>query len=166
MTIEDNIIKIVSDKIGVDITERNRGREYVLGRAMYCEIVYSKLQLRTLASTGSLLGIDHASVIHLIRKVFPQIKSYYKNHYVKYLSILKMIGIDEKSNKPVSIEDRYNDLIDNYERLSSDYEYVLSFMNLDRSNPEFNELVQSIVKLPEDKISKLKVRVDAIIHML
>lgn len=166
MNIEQNIIRIISDKIGVDITKKNRSRDYVLGRAMYYDIAYSKLNLGSLEHVGSLVGLDHASVIHSMRKVFPHIKIYYKPYYIKYLSVLNTIGIHHDDNKILSIDDRYNDLIIKYNNLSKDYDQVLSMVEFDKSNSELNELVQSIIKLPHDKVSKLKVRVDAIIHML
>jgi hypothetical protein len=152
----DNIIQVISYELGVDITKKNRGIEYVLGRAMFYDMAYNRLNLGSLKYLGSCVGVTHASVIHSIRNVIPYIKTHYKDYYVKYLSILNSQSIDDNKS---SLEDRYN-------KLKRDYNDALSFMDIDKKNRELTDLVSSIIKLPEDKISKLKVRVDAIIHML
>ncbi len=56
--------EVVDLKMGVDISQKSRKREYPSGRRIYCKLATRLFERNSLATIGSIVGIDHATVIH------------------------------------------------------------------------------------------------------
>ncbi len=90
--------------LNIDISKRTRKRNYVYARAVYFKLCreYTKLSLDDIGQT---MGMDHASVVHSINKVFDSV--------VLYDKFLEDLYNDYKfSNKNTN-----ETIFDNYERL-------------------------------------------------
>ncbi len=86
------IIDEVIKKFDADITQKNRSRELVYGRAVYYKLC-KNLTSHSLTEIGSLISKDHATVLHGL-KVFETLEFnkdvYYINAYQELLDKLKL----------------------------------------------------------------------------
>lgn len=161
----ENLIKIVSDITGVDIRSNSRDSDHVVARAMYYDIAYNKLRLGSLSSIGRSIGKNHATVLHSINNVFPHIKRYYKHQYIQYKNILKHISIYENFDASEDLEYRLEEITDKYNELLFKYEELTNGIDND-SQDERSEMIKSIRRLPSEKLTTLKIRLDAILRMI
>lgn len=158
---------LVSDRFGVDITSKCRDTDHFLARAVFFEIAYNKYKFGSLQAIGDYVNRNHATVLHGITKVFPHIKTYYPRHYDVYISIMKELFVDVDLNiddtaeeRLLKVSEKYNDIVEKYNELLSKH---------NNSSGEFDDkesLIDSIRRVPDDKIPTLKLRVDAIIKMI
>lgn len=67
MDVTKQILRIISDEIGLDLSRRTRKRPYVEGRIIYYDICRNYLNL-SLSRIGETLGYDHATVVHSLKQ--------------------------------------------------------------------------------------------------
>lgn len=161
----ENLIKIVSDITGVDIRSNSRDSDHVVARAIYYDIAYNRLRLGSLSSIGRSIGKNHATVLHSINNIFPHIGRYYKNHYLQYKNILKHISIHENFDASEDLEDRLEEVTCKYNELLFKYEQLINDIDND-SEDERSDMIKSIRRLPSEKLTTLKIRLDAILKMI
>lgn len=159
MTI-NKIIKKVSTEFGLDITKRSRKREYVYARAVYYKIARDMYN-KTLSEIGRSVGVDHATVLHSIKNVFPVIERFEPDITDSYEKIREKISLEADLVKSASfsLEEAKEEISDLRYKLKKAESEVKKSVNL----YGFEEL---LLKVPEDKVDALKVRLDAIIKML
>jgi hypothetical protein len=64
---EEKIIELIEQELGIDITQECRKREIVEARALYFYVIKQLYPKRSLNSIGNTLNKNHATVIHALR---------------------------------------------------------------------------------------------------
>jgi len=146
----NNLIKLVSEHSGLDITKKTRKREYVEARAVYYKL--ARAESYSLTDIGKSVGVDHATVIHSLNN-FHLIEKYNKKFYSIYLSL--SLDEDQKDyfsikNELLSLRNDYKVLRDNYNRITSGDNYIEN----------------TYKSLSDENKSIFKVRVEAILNMM
>jgi len=159
------LIGIVSNVTGLDITSKCRDSEHVNARAIYYDIAYNKLRLGSLTSIGKSVNRDHATVLHSINNVFPHLKRYYRQSYDQYKEVLDRLVIDENFDASKTTEERLEDITDKYNELLAKYEELVNSLDADQED-ERHQMIKSIRRLPSEKLTTLKIRLDAILRMI
>ena len=161
------LIDIVSMEMGVDITSRCRDSEHAIGRAVYYDIAYNKLKMGSMNAIGRSIGRTHATVINALNNILPDIKTYYSSMHDRRISLIRKLNLDEDEiNQP--IQDAYDKMKVKYVQLKNEYDEVcknLYLLNTD-DDDDLDELISNIRRVPSDKLSILKLRVNAIIKMI
>jgi len=159
------LIGIVSNVTGLDITSKCRDSDHVNARAIYYDIAYTKLKLGSLASIGKSVNRDHATVLHSINNVFPDLKRYYRQSYDQYKEILDRLVIDDNFDASKTTEERLEDITDKYNELLAKHEELVNSIDTDQED-ERRQMIKSIRRLPSEKLTTLKIRLDAILRMI
>jgi len=153
----------------VDLLIDTRKRECVYARAIYFKVTRELFPRKSLEYIGSLVGRDHASVLHGINKVFPMIKLYEPTVYEVYEDTRAMIlhnisnvtgeEYDEsKNSKEYKKElNKYYDKCKHLEAKLSLYEDQYSTDNLVRDY---------IKRVPSEKYDLFLTRLDAMTKMI
>jgi len=157
----EEIIHLVSQRIGLDIKKPSRKREYVMGRAIYYKLAKDDFSLGTYSSIGAQVNKDHGTVLHGLKK-FEHVEMYEPKLYEQYLLIKNKMGskeeVDFVHNESIllryankKLQDQYNELEGKYNRLlkDSDENYITSKMEgLSHENQELLKLrVRAILKM-------------------
>jgi hypothetical protein len=163
MTIEDKLERIknlITIESGVDITERSRERDIVEMRAVYYKILRDVHHF-SLTRIAKSIGYNHATVLHAL------------NNYDAWSSF---------SNNMVTCYNNVKEIISNDENQDSVYEDVMALRRriemLELSNQQLTMVIVKnlrgkretlhdlIMEIPEDKIKKAYLRLDALISCL
>lgn len=160
----EKLVDIVSEETGKDLRSRCRDNDHVLARAIFYDLAYNKLRLGSMDAIGKSVGRNHATVIHSLNNVLPHIKNHYREMHSVRMHLLNQFVFDEDTfdETPQDTIDRitsqYNELKEKYDNLAAELD--------SNENTEASELISSIRRVPSEKLSILKLRVDAIIRML
>jgi recombinational DNA repair protein RecR len=104
----NEIISVVSDVTGIDITANSRKRNIIYGRVIYYRIARD-ITSHSLSAIGEPLNKDHATVLWHLQNNFDVIKLYEPKYYNLYL-VAKDIAykkvIKQKKDIPMSIDER------------------------------------------------------------
>jgi recombinational DNA repair protein RecR len=104
----NEIISVVSDVTGIDITANTRKRNVIYGRVIYYRIARD-ITSHSLSAIGEPLKKDHATVLWHLQNNFDVIKLYEPKYYNLYL-VAKDIAYKKviKQNKeiPMTIDER------------------------------------------------------------
>jgi len=163
MTIEDKLERIknlITIESGVDITDRSRERDIVEMRAVYYKILRDVHHF-SLTRIAKSIGYNHATVLHAL------------NNYDAWSSF---------SNNMVTCYNNVKEIISNDENQDSVYEDVMALRRriemLELSNQQLTMVIVKnlrgkretlhdlIMEIPEDKIKKAYLRLDALISCL
>jgi hypothetical protein len=116
---------------------------------------------------GRSIGRTHATVINALNNILPDVKTYYSSMHDRRISLIRKLNLDEDEiNEP--IQDAYDKMKVKYVQLQNEYDEVcknLSLLNTD-DDDDLDELISNIRRVPSDKLSILKLRVNAIIKMI
>lgn len=143
----EKIRKEVEQATMQDLSVKRRQRELVYARAIYFKLCKEKSTL-TLQQIADTLGVNHATVLHAIKNVFPEMM----NHEPLYKEIYESIRDQEDLAY----------LKENYNALRKQYDKLLKIKTFD----EHTELVDIIREVPEKHIEVAKVRVKAMVDMI
>lgn len=111
-------IRLIKERVegllNVDLSSRSRKRELVEARAVYFKLAQEKTD-STLATMAKLVDRDHATALHCINNVFPQLERYNINYYNMYLDLMEESCILAEVRNKVNKLD-YNNLetLNNY----------------------------------------------------
>ena len=154
------IIARVSKEFGIDITKRTRKTEYLYARAVYYKLA-KEIFHRTYADIGKEVGLNHATVLHSIKEVFPVIKMFEPNIIVRYNKLYDRIKFDKEQQReiPYTQEEAKKEIIDLRYRLSLAEAQARKVMTLG----PFEDLLN---RVPEEKVDLVRLRLDAMIRML
>jgi hypothetical protein len=163
MTIDDKLERIknlITIESGVDITERSRERDIVEMRAVYYKILRDVHHF-SLTRIANSIGYNHATVLHAL------------NNYDAWSSF---------SNNMVTCYNNVKEIISNDENQDSVYEDVMALRRriemLELSNQQLTMVIVKnlrgkrenlhslVMEIPEDKIKKAYLRLDALISCL
>lgn len=99
----NQLADLVSEETGVDIRSRSRKTKYVVARAIFFDIAYNHMSMGSLHQIGEVVDKDHASVLHSLRTMVPQMKRYFKDGHAINLKLQHELKIAQ--------EDPYEDLV-------------------------------------------------------
>lgn len=154
------IIAKVSKEFGIDITKRTRKTEYLYARAVYYKLA-KEIFHRTYSDIGKEVGLDHATVLHSIKNVFPVIQMFEPTIIRRYNKLYDRIKFDKEQQKaiPHTQEEAKKEIIDLRYRLSFAEAQARKAMSLG----PFEDLLS---RVPEEKVDLVRLRLDAMIRML
>lgn len=148
------IRNLVETELDVDISNKRRERNLVYARAIYFKICRDRTYL-SLQEIGDTLDLNHATVLHAVKNIFPSFKLYNP----EYLSLYKkIISTDEY----VPMESRYEVLKQDYSLLQTKYEKLKEI----GIETKYKSLVSIIKEIPEEQLMIANVRIDAMVKML
>jgi hypothetical protein len=159
MTIK-KLINTISTEFGLDIRKRSRKREYIYARAVYYKIARDMFS-KTLAEIGGEVGVDHATVLHSMKNVFPVIERFEPDVLTSYNKLVNKFNFEADLVKSASftLEEAKSEIAELKYKLKLAESKAFKSVNLG----DFEEMLS---RVPEDKVDVLKVRLDAIIKML
>lgn len=162
----EQLANFVSAKLDIDIRDNTRKQEYIIARCIYYTLARD-FQMGSLSAIGRVLGKNHATVIHSLRYMSKDLERYFPTHYKKYREIrreLKTPSMEIRSfeSKYYELEDRHSELLQENALLKSRVESMIS--KVDENGSE--DLVNLVRGVPENKISTLRLRLNAIVKML
>jgi len=155
------IKRIIENEIGERIDTRNRRRDLIYARAVFCKT--GRDMGLSLSAIGKVINRDHATVLHTLNNVYHHAEKevYYKRLY----EVLKVV-VDEGAQTK-EVKDRFDankELSDMIEELQKDndalrYKLVLIERNKDR----FAELFEGLTEEDIDEVyNKLNIFVKVI----
>lgn len=101
------VLMIINDVLGIDITKNTRHRDYINGRAIYYKILRDGLNM-SYASIGMTMGKNHATIMHSL-KDFDFYIEYDQNLRKRYASCIDAINANtEKLTTPEALLNRLN----------------------------------------------------------
>ena len=146
----EKIRKEVEQATMQDLSVKRRQRELVYARAIYFKLCKEKSTL-TLQQIADTLGVNHATVLHAIKNVFPTMIE----HEPLYKEIYETIRDQEDLAY----------LKENYNALRKRYDNLLRIKTEEISDSHL-ELVNIVREVPERHIGVAKVRVKAMVDMI
>ena len=153
----DELISIVSERTGLDIVAKTRKEEYTLARAIYYQIAL-EFGIGTVTQVSKSIGRNHATVLYSIQNTFPQLEKYFPKYHKIYVALNREFGSSKYLFK--TYEEKYYLLLDEYNLLKKQIE-VFNTPGVERM-----DMIKTLSKVPEEKLSKLKIRFDAVVKML
>lgn len=162
----EQLANFVSAKLEIDIRNNTRKQEYIIARCIYYKLA-REFKMGSLTAIGRVLGKGHATVLNSLKYMANDLEVYFPTHYKKYREIrqeLKSPGMEIRSfeSKYYELQDRYSELLEENTLLKSKVESMIS--KVDKNGSE--DLVNLVRGVPEDKISTLRLRLNAIVKML
>lgn len=157
----EKLVDIVSEETGTYLRSRCRDNDHVLARAIFYDLAYNKLRLGSLAAIGKSVGRNHATVLHSLNNVLPHIKNHYREMHSHRMNLLDRFVLDEDTFN----EDTVDRITSKYNELKERYDNIVAELDSNEST-EASELISSIRRVPPEKLSVLKLRLDAIMRML
>lgn len=93
----ETLQKVIESRLEVKLNKNTRKKEYIFARALFYGLAYDGKRC-TYSTIGKYIGRDHATILHSIKNVFPQIMfdSNYKRLYDE-LSLIVEDSVDEKT---------------------------------------------------------------------
>lgn len=148
------LVDTLSKEMGVDLRCAKRDLRHVAARAIYYDIAYNHMSLGSLSLVGQEVGKHHATVLHSIRTVIPQMEKYFPKEY--------------------ELGQRLKDGLDIVRPISKDKQILalsnkVSELTLKLVDPDacvydpYIEVVSSIRRVPESKLEVFKTRLEALI---
>lgn len=163
------VIQFIQEKMEVDLQSNSRKRENVYARAIYFKVTRELFPRKSLDFIGSLVGRDHASVLHGINKVFPMIKLYEPTVYEVYEDTRAMIlhNISDLTGEEYEESKKskeYKRELNKYYTKCKHLEAKISLLEEDYNT---DDLVRDYVKrVPAEKYELFLLRLDAMTKMI
>lgn len=160
MITTDDVRFYVENEFNVDLYSRSRKRKVVYAKVIYAKLCLENVKMKgkylSKYSVSKSLGMHHATVLHYIKTVFPDIKHYEPKYYAKYLSfnILKVKPKDDTLKEEISALFQKNILLK---------KELDKFKNTETFDDEVLNIYNSI---PDDKKELFIFRIKPIAKML
>lgn len=154
-----NLIKIES---GIDVLEKSRERPVVEMRAVYYKVLKDIMHM-SLTNIARTVNVNHATVIHSLNN-FDTWASFNKSLIIVFNNIKMTLMHDLEHD----LDEVYNDIlamrrkIQLLEEANSDLNIIIA-RKLKGKREDLHDMINSI---PDDKVSKAKLRLDALINCL
>jgi hypothetical protein len=163
------VIQFIQEKMEVDLQVDTRKRESVYARAIYFKVTRELFPRKSLEHIGSLVGRDHASVLHGINKVFPMIKLYEPTVYEVYEDTRAMILHNISNVTGEEYNESKNSKV--YKKELNKYyakcKYLEAKVSLYEEQYSTDELVRDYIKrVPSEKYDLFLTRLDAMTKMI
>lgn len=151
----------VGEQMGIDINRNTRKKEYATGRALYFIIARERTNF-SLAEIGSLVGKNHATVLHWLAKHnLIYIKGLYNVIYERSKDVLYIIDTNnrKRENYAAGLLKRIQFLRDDNKKLRDENETLKATLNDDalityskiRDKKRVKEMLKTQLKLQESE---------------
>lgn len=155
------LVQVVEKKTGIILSTKSRKDDYVMARAIFFKLAKDDFMMGSYDQIGGLFDMNHATVIHSVKKTFPSIQHYSPHLYKIYLSIKSGVRIEEKGYK------------DSYEALTCEHNDLKEHCKLlQEKNDEFmkysedNRITFMVSKLSDSNRILFFERCDAMLNMM
>lgn len=128
---EDKIKELILKELRVDISEQSRKREIIEARALYFYLVRKIYTKRSLQSIAADFDMNHATVVHALKK-FPM----YENYNAKILDcknlILHLLGgeVEQEMTEEDKFKKKLHDLEQELNKPRYEYKIIENLNNL------------------------------------
>lgn len=155
MTVDD-VIKLVNHKTNIDIRDKKRDTIHVFARCVYYDIAYNILKLGGSSVIAKAVNRDHASLLHSLKNVLPDMASYYPQMNEVREEILIELDLEEM--------DKLN-LREKISRLTIINRNLLERINNEVASatvytPEEVDMLEMLKTIPKKKLSAIKTILD------
>ena len=148
------IMNLVENELGYNISGKTRARQVVYGRAIYFKICKDRTNL-SLQEIGETLNLHHATVLHSIRNVFPAFEMYNPEYMEIYNRIIK-------ADEYIPAEKQLARLKIQHYQLELKYDYIKK-LNIDIKH---RTLLSKIKEIPDLKLQEAEKRIDRLVERL
>jgi len=148
------IMNLVENELGYNISGKTRARQVVYGRAIYFKICKDRTNL-SLQEIGETLNLHHATVLHSIRNVFPAFEMYNPEYMEIYNRIIK-------AEEYIPADKQLARLKIQHYQLELKYNYVKN-LNIDIKH---RTLLSKIKEIPDLKLQEAEKRIDRLVERL
>ena len=148
------IMNLVENELGYNISGKTRARQVVYGRAIYFKICKDRTNL-SLQEIGETLNLHHATVLHSIRNVFPAFEMYNPEYMEIYNRIIK-------AEEYIPADKQLARLKIQHYQLGLKYDYVKN-LNIDIKH---RTLLSKIKEIPDLKLQEAEKRIDRLVERL
>ena len=148
------IMNLVENELGYNISGKTRARQVVYGRAIYFKICKDRTNL-SLQEIGETLNLHHATVLHSIRNVFPAFEMYNPEYMEIYNRIIK-------AEVNIPADKQLARLKIQHYQLELKYNYVKN-LNIDIKH---RTLLSKIKEIPDLKLQEAEKRIDRLVERL
>ena len=148
------IMNLVENELGYNISGKTRARQVVYGRAIYFKICKDRTNL-SLQEIGETLNLHHATVLHSIRNVFPAFEMYNPEYMDIYNRIIK-------AEEYIPADKQLARLKIQHYQLELKYDYVKN-LNIDIKH---RTLLSKIKEIPDLKLQEAEKRIDRLVERL
>jgi|TARA_R110001606_G_C15159778_1_gene626881 hypothetical protein len=148
------IMNLVENELGYNISGKTRARQVVYGRAIYFKICKDRTNL-SLQEIGETLNLHHATVLHSIRNVFPAFEMYNPEYMEIYNRIIK-------AEEYIPADKQLARLKIQHYQLELKYDYVKN-LNIDIKH---RTLLSKIKEIPDLKLQEAEKRIDRLVERL
>ena len=148
------IMNLVENELGYNISGKTRARQVVYGRAIYFKICKDRTNL-SLQEIGETLNLHHATVLHSIRNVFPAFEMYNPEYMEIYNRIIK-------ADEYIPADKQLARLKIQHYQLELKYDYVKN-LNIDIKH---RTLLSKIKEIPDLKLQEAEKRIDRLVERL
>ena len=165
------VIQFIQEKMEVNLQSNSRKRENVYARAIYFKVTRELFPRKSLDFIGSLVGRDHASVLHGINKVFPMIKLYEPTVYEVYEDTRAMIlhNISDTTGEEYEESKKskeYKKELKKYYNKCRYLEAKISLLEEQAESKEDDLVMNYINRVPSEKYELFLLRLDAMTKMI
>ena len=88
----ETLQKVIESRLKIELNKKTRKQEYIFARALFYALAYDGTRF-TYSSIGRYIGRDHATVLHSVKNVFPQIIS--QKRYKRLYDELRLLISDD-----------------------------------------------------------------------
>ena len=148
------IMNLVENELGYNISGKTRARQVVYGRAIYFKICKDRTNL-SFQEIGETLNLHHATVLHSIRNVFPAFEMYNPEYMEIYNRIIK-------AEEYIPADKQLARLKIQHYQLGLKYDYVKN-LNIDIKH---RTLLSKIKEIPDLKLQEAEKRIDRLVERL
>jgi len=139
----ETLQKVIESRLDLNLNKNTRKKEYIFARALFYALAYDGKRF-TYSVIGRYMGKDHATVLHSIKNVFPQVMfdNKYKSIYDE-LSLLVEDGIDEKTL--ITHQDGIYNLYQEIRRKEDIIQDLsIKLMSAEESNRKINDILKDL----------------------
>jgi len=103
--------KLIEERLDLKLMEHTRRADYVYARALFYGLAYNT-QCYSLSTIGKYLGKDHATVLHSIKNVLPQVLKveYYIKIYNELRVFINIGGVDSVKTHEDGVVNLYREI--------------------------------------------------------
>jgi hypothetical protein len=145
---------LVENELGYRINVNSRKRHIVYGRAIYFKICKDRTNL-SLSRIGETLNLNHATVLHSLKKIFPSFELYNP----EYMEIYNRIIATEEY---IPKHQKLNILQEEHRKLQNRFKYLKRI----KIDPKLRPLLKTIQQIPDAQLPEAEYRIQRVIDRL
>lgn len=161
MTLDD-VIRLVNNKTNIDIRDKKRDTIHVFARCVYYDIAYNRLKLGGSSRIAKAVNRDHASLLHSLKNVLPDMASYYPQ--MNQVREETLIELDLEEMDKINLREKVSKLtIINRNLIGRINSKIVSDTTYTKDEVEMLEILKDT---PKNKLDAIKIILDSNNHKL